>query len=233
MFPIYILLVFACQISAQSTTPAQLNGESEHLKVLIATGSEFFAGTDARVAIELGTISDLKLKFNLPNGTKFPRYRQLAFSIDSKIPLSDICSITVSQDNTGKRPEWFLRDISVKNDAQKVVFPFNTWLTRSEPNKTISTCSTKPFVSKKIKEEHLTPAMDHLAPPSSMPPGMMVAPPGVYPPGELVPPGAPPVLSGPPGIMPGVVGAGPPPPCPDSLPLPSCKINCKSDAYSW
>ncbi len=220
MMSITLVLIYALYPIFAQQTPSD---NAEHLKILVITGSEFFAGTDAKVFIELGTNNDRKLKFNPPEGTKFPRDSQVVFSIDSAIPLSDICSITVSQDRTGRRSDWFLRGIAIKNSIQKVDYPFNSWLTNLEPNKTISSCDKDPLFSHKRVDDPLIPATDNfLAPPSVSPPGMMVGPPGVpvqIPPGGLVPPpGAPPAMPVPAGTP------GLPPPCPESLPLPSCKV---------
>lgn len=101
----------------------------------IFTGDIKYAGTDAKVYVELfggknGEESSGKIMLN---GGKFEKGNIDKITIQAKM-LSPLSKILVGHDNSGNNPGWFLDKIEVETPTvgMKQVFPCERWLAKDE-----------------------------------------------------------------------------------------------------
>ncbi|KAK4268152.1 hypothetical protein QN277_024842 [Acacia crassicarpa] len=120
--------------------------------VRVQTGDRSSAGTDSKISLKLfNTLSGESLTVkNLedwgimaPGHNYFERGNLDVFSRSS--PCIDVCAMTVTSDNTGYKPGWFLDFVEVTisgSISKKISFPVNRWLdSKSGLTVTVDLCS--------------------------------------------------------------------------------------------
>jgi hypothetical protein len=132
---------FAGGHTAQAQGPiVPLPSTSTYL-VLVRTGCSSGAGTDANVKIKLsqtttgGTKSTSLIALDDPNVNDFENGASDAFRfVTTKLDRTDFLYLT--HDNTGNKPGWLIRDVSVHNysTGKTTFFPVHRWLATDECN---------------------------------------------------------------------------------------------------
>ena len=110
-------------------------------KITIQTGTIADAGTDANVYIRLfgpSTLTPIWLLDN-PNRNDFERGSTDVFYVTSS-DLSELTSLSISQDNTGNKPGWNISWITVQNmyTGQQWYFPACRWLAKDSCGTSVS-----------------------------------------------------------------------------------------------
>lgn len=101
--------------------------------VRICTGEKPYAGTDANVSITLHGSKGDSPTFRLQGSdAAFTEGSASTFRVYSHKDLGDLEKITISHDNSGREPEWYLQDVHVTsvNSQKSWHFPCGQWLYR-------------------------------------------------------------------------------------------------------
>ncbi len=115
-------------------TTARLSVAAPVLKnyvVRVKTGTKFLSGTDANVTLVMNGSLRTSEKFVLNpliNGNAFENGQLDTAALSGVQNVGEITSITISHDNSGIGPGWYLEYVEIEVDGQKKRFVLNGWL---------------------------------------------------------------------------------------------------------
>ncbi|PWA52987.1 root storage protein [Artemisia annua] len=135
----YLLLLFFLEIVASVSSEM-----SCVYTIFVKTGTADSAGTDATISLILNDAYGSEV--NIPNldryGEMDPGHNYFEngnidkFSITTSCMKSPVCSITLSSDNSGGKPGWYVDYVQVvtsKGAVGDITFEFYGWLAEDEP----------------------------------------------------------------------------------------------------
>lgn len=109
-------------------------------RIVVKTGSNEHAGTDANVYITLMGVNGNSGERQLDSTQDdFERASAGTYSITTGKNLGDLTHVRIRHDNTGNKPGWFLDFITVheENGDRWWYFPCNRWLAIDEDDSLI------------------------------------------------------------------------------------------------
>ncbi|KAK4270811.1 hypothetical protein QN277_019580 [Acacia crassicarpa] len=143
------VLALSCLVFLLSLTILATSDQCQYL-VRVQTGDRDSGGTDSKISLKLFnslsnqsyTIKNLEDWGKMPPGHDYFERGSLAFFSHSA-PCISVCGITVTSDNTGNKPGWYLESVEVTVSGRisdKISFPVNQWLALDEwPNRLYAT----------------------------------------------------------------------------------------------
>jgi hypothetical protein len=229
--PLAILAAFNVVFAQEPIMTTPNNGErlTTDYQIMIKTGTQFGAGVNGKVFIQIGDDHNQKVNSFLPNHLfNLGRNSRSTFTVQSRYHFDNVCSLVLGHSDKWYGDSWFVEYVQVTDGVQHWTFPINQWIDNKNPG-------GRPIINVN-KCGGSTPSFNSITPPGA-PPGLMGDPDALFdtmgpiPPPPGVGPGAPPGVGpgAPPGVGPvappgvGPVAIPPPPPCPDFIPPPSCK----------
>ncbi|KAI9126894.1 hypothetical protein K1719_002490 [Acacia pycnantha] len=138
------VIALSCLVFLLSLTMAT-SDQCQYL-VRVQTGDHDNGGTDSKISLKLFnslsnnsyTVKNLEDSGIMPPGHDYFERGNLDFFSHSG-PCISVCGITVTSDNTGNKPGWYLEGVEVTVSGRisdKISFPVNQWLALGEwPNR--------------------------------------------------------------------------------------------------